>query len=1100
MGILGFVIFASVELLYQLSDIIVRHRVGILKLFELIYFNIPYFISLGIPVGILFAIFWVLSQLYNSKEITALLVHGIPSKRLVLPFFLLSILFGLFAFYLNDKVVPNYNQKAVEVVSKYVYRTPELNIRENVLTKIDDKQYFFVKKYDQEKGILYDVVLFQNVSNEERIVTAERVIKEDNSWFLLNGKMYVTDNSGFLKLDMNFSKIKLNIKDDLEDLMRFGKSPRDMTGRELKEKINTFLKLGIDPSPWIVELHARYANSIGPFIIALLGVPLSLLFGLKSKSWSVILTFGIVVLYQGSGAWLAAMGKENLLNPYIAAWMPDMIFGVIGLFLFVLLDTPIAYRIREFLSKFFVVVLFLVIFGGSNLFAEEITLDASQINFFGDTVFASGNVYINWKENSLLSDYATITLDNSKAKVLEAAGNVVYEYKNNKYYAKYLKYFFDENEAYVLKVRGNFEYKENNREINLYFGASEVETYSASSLLKEAYITTCELEHPHYRIESLNVYVYEGKYIVAENSLLFILDIPFFPYPVYFTSISENEKPPFSFSFSWNPISGFSSNQNYVTYIGDFVLDTTINTDYRGSDYKFTLNNIKTNDKLSLDFEKSTFELKTEHFTYKTNWNNKDVYLKVRYAPFYFEENYSSEISWNRRLGFSYVFGKKPVRSDINLYFDYDGNKSVIYNSFSLRGIVESLNDYLKFRINTLNAKIKFSKEGFFLESSTWTANEEIKYQFSLYNERYFNTLFDVTYSDNGYISKISHRFNLPFNYSYNSFKLNANYEFVANLYNALTDQYYFEAGMYDKYTVSAKYTFEPLSIEGKYEFKNNFGSESTENNLSKFSYTFKIDSGISTISITKGWDLLVNQPINDVIKLNINYSFNELDSNLTLSTEYDNINNELLPSNINFLLTSTKFKFKYNAKFSLYHGEDIPIKEINHILSYQKLKGDILQSIEEGYIKKAYFKGPFSIGEYENYLSLSFYKSSKTEDPVINVTYSVEKNKNKFSFSYTSRSKEISFKTDLNSFDPTCSFLISYNFEEKMFKQLSLSISKQLHHWMVNLSSEFYFNGDGVFDMNDVKKLAIVFYVIEFSEKFFGWNFKENRPEIGLF
>ncbi|MBO8140004.1 MAG: LptF/LptG family permease [Thermosipho sp. (in: Bacteria)] len=1100
MGLFGFVVFASVELLYQLSDIIVRHRVGILKLFELIYYNLPYFISMGIPVGVLFSIFWVLSQLYNSKEITALLVHGIPSKKLVFPFFLLAIVFGLFAFYLNDQIVPKFNQKAVETISKYVYKKPELNIRENILTKIDDEQYFFVKKYDQENGVLYDVVLFQNFDYEERIITADRVIKEENAWYLLNGKMYVTDESGFLKLDMNFSRIKLDLKEDLENLMRFGKSPRDMTGKELKNKITTFSKLGIDPSPWIVELHSRYANSVGPFIIALLGVPLSLLFGLKSKSWSVILTFGIVVLYQGSGAWLAAMGKENLINPYFSAWIPNIIFGFLGIFLFLVLDTPFAYKIREFMSKLFILAVFVIIFFNTQAFSSVITLDASNIFFFEDTVLASGNVQILWNENNIISDFATITIEDKNAKYLEAEGNVEYRYKERVYYAKYLKYTFDKDKSYSLRVRGNFDYKSSGKKVNLYFGAESVITYPSSSLLSEAYITTCELEHPHYKIESLNVFVYEGKYIVAENSLLFILDIPFLPYPVYFASISEREKPPFSFSFSWSPYDGFSTNQGYVSHINDLVLETSINTSKDDTNFKLLINNSKTNEKFSLDFGKNILNLQTKNFEYKINWKILNTSAKLIFGDFYFEQNYVSETSWNKRVGFTHTFSTKPTKSIFNFYLDYNGQRSLIYNSFLLNNLSFSLNDFLKFKVNNLTSNVSVYKEGFFLDDSTWITNENIRYKFSLFDGKYFNTIFDVFYGNNQYTSKIDHKFVLPYSFTYKNFQLNAQYEFDMDVYNAFTNEYYFQIGMFDDYKISIKYNLKPLTFETKYRYRINFGDESTSNNISNFNFILSLKDDFSGISVSKGWDFLNNKQLNDLIDYNLHFSINDYNFSFKASSEYDNEDKILLPSNVNLNIVNSKVRLNYKSNFKFYHAEDVPIKDITHTLVYQNLKGSVTQSIEEDYIKNAYFKGTFVLEDFKNSLSFSFYKSSKIDDARFNLNYNLEVNKNKFSISYGSVGKNLKFGLSINSIDPSFVLGGTYDFKKEKFTVLQFSFSKKLHHWVFNFNSEFSFNDDGKFDFNDVQKLSILFYVIEFSEKFFGWDLKNNEPSIGLF
>lgn len=82
-GLGGFIVFVSVELLYQLSDIIVSYRIPFTKLLIVLYYNLPYFAVLGIPVGLLFAIFWVLSQLGSEREIMAFQVHGFSSKKLV---------------------------------------------------------------------------------------------------------------------------------------------------------------------------------------------------------------------------------------------------------------------------------------------------------------------------------------------------------------------------------------------------------------------------------------------------------------------------------------------------------------------------------------------------------------------------------------------------------------------------------------------------------------------------------------------------------------------------------------------------------------------------------------------------------------------------------------------------------------------------------------------------------------------------------------------------------------------------------------------------------------------------------------------------------
>lgn len=79
-GLGGFIVFVSLEILYQLSDLIVRHRVGIEKLFLMLYYYLPYFVAMGVPVGVLLAIFWTFSRLSEERELMAIQVHGISQK------------------------------------------------------------------------------------------------------------------------------------------------------------------------------------------------------------------------------------------------------------------------------------------------------------------------------------------------------------------------------------------------------------------------------------------------------------------------------------------------------------------------------------------------------------------------------------------------------------------------------------------------------------------------------------------------------------------------------------------------------------------------------------------------------------------------------------------------------------------------------------------------------------------------------------------------------------------------------------------------------------------------------------------------------------
>ncbi|HQC38027.1 MAG TPA: LptF/LptG family permease, partial [Thermotogota bacterium] len=357
LGLGGFILFVSIELLYQLSEVIVSYKVPIWRLFELLYYNIPMFTVMGIPVGVLLAIFWILSQMGSNSELMALQVHGISFKKIVIPFLILGAFFSAFSYLLSDFVVPDFNHRASETLTRYVYKQPESTIKANQFLDVGDNRYFYVKRFDTEKGTFEDVLLYDLSQSDMRIYYAREAKKSEDTgrWKLVEGRVFTMDRQGLMKLDTVFQETEIDLTKDLDEFIRdTSKRAQDLTSKELWIKIDAYKKMGIRTNSLEVEFHTRFANALGPIIVAFLGVPLSLTFNIKSKSWSVIFTFLLIVLYQGSGAWMSALGKDGeTLTPFLASWLPDIGFSVIGLILFILLDTKLMYRFKEMISRLF---------------------------------------------------------------------------------------------------------------------------------------------------------------------------------------------------------------------------------------------------------------------------------------------------------------------------------------------------------------------------------------------------------------------------------------------------------------------------------------------------------------------------------------------------------------------------------------------------------------------------------------------------------------------------------------------------------------------------------------------------------------------------
>ena len=357
LGFGGFLLYANVFILIEVSSEIIRNDLSFWKMFPFILYQIPRYIPQAIPVGVLLSIFWLLSKLESNNEIIALQVHGVKLKRLVTPFLILGILLSLFTFFLKEFVVPQiYRNRQAEIY---------LSSGIDKFQLLKDNRYLFMKRVYANRRELSGVFIYDidSESNSMNIFYADEITFDDENdrWDLTNMKVYSALEDSRMKQQPITEMQKQMIMHDIDYyFLLTNKNMYNMTSQELLYIIQENKRRGVsnrESFTFEVELHTRYAQSLGPLVIAILGVPLSLALNIKSKAWSVIFTFLLIALYQGSTQWMAAMGRADRwspwhINPILATWGPDLLFVIIGTVFYLLLDTQVLYVFKEWISKF----------------------------------------------------------------------------------------------------------------------------------------------------------------------------------------------------------------------------------------------------------------------------------------------------------------------------------------------------------------------------------------------------------------------------------------------------------------------------------------------------------------------------------------------------------------------------------------------------------------------------------------------------------------------------------------------------------------------------------------------------------------------------
>jgi len=300
------------------------------------YINfIPHFINLFIFLFTFISVIFFTSKLAGDTEIIAILSSGISFRRLLLPYLIASLILAVLSFYLGNFLIPETSETRRIFKNNYMEKLTEDRNR-NLHIQIEPNTYAYVETFNSKKNSGYKFALekyedqkliFKLMSDRIEWDTAE------TKWVFKNYYIRTIDSAGqrIIKGQEMDTIIPYLLPTDLYKIKEFFE---EMDFFELNEFIEKEKRKGsIAYKRYENEKHKRLAGPAAIIILAFIGVALS---SRKVRGGigmhlgiGIALTFSYIFLMQVSTVF-SVFGN---LHPAIGAWIPNMIFFIIGLYL-----------------------------------------------------------------------------------------------------------------------------------------------------------------------------------------------------------------------------------------------------------------------------------------------------------------------------------------------------------------------------------------------------------------------------------------------------------------------------------------------------------------------------------------------------------------------------------------------------------------------------------------------------------------------------------------------------------------------------------------------------------------------------------------------
>lgn len=288
------------------------------------------------PLAVLLGSMMTVSTMASNLEIISLKTSGVSFKRIVIFPIMISLFISGVVFVVNDTIYPISLEINRELKNGGNQRREAPIEKRNAFFRPDGKNFvYFMEKINRKNGVGKKIQLIdlnKSFDGVDRIITAEKGKYDFDKkvWVLKNVNIIYGKEDKKDEVKISFSEPKYDESPD--NFITKNVEPRTLNIKQLKKSIRDSKSIGADTRELIVELAKRYSFPFASVVISFLGLALG---GRYVRGTSAV-SLGVCILL-GYGYYVIentfeTIGANGFLNPFVACWIPNIIFFGIGIY------------------------------------------------------------------------------------------------------------------------------------------------------------------------------------------------------------------------------------------------------------------------------------------------------------------------------------------------------------------------------------------------------------------------------------------------------------------------------------------------------------------------------------------------------------------------------------------------------------------------------------------------------------------------------------------------------------------------------------------------------------------------------------------------
>jgi LPS export ABC transporter permease LptG len=301
--------------------------------------RIPQAIPMAFPFACLFAALLAMGRVMGDNELTAMRTAGISVMRIAVAPLAFGLAMFLLAYGMNEYVRPPSVDLSTRTFYQIIYHTDSLPVEPQFFRKDSDTgNVFYVSQVGPDNKTMLDVQIFKPARYgpwNETLQAKDATVK-GSSLELHDVIDTRYNNDGFMTNQQHVKVISIGLplgETAAQFVSSVNNDPWTMSSKSLRTQVNALEAQGIGGTT-LGNLQINLANQLAwpfaCFIGIVLAIPMALRFGKRGRTLGIALAIILFFVYYLMTSAAAAFGRNGAINPFLAAWLPNIIMGTAG--------------------------------------------------------------------------------------------------------------------------------------------------------------------------------------------------------------------------------------------------------------------------------------------------------------------------------------------------------------------------------------------------------------------------------------------------------------------------------------------------------------------------------------------------------------------------------------------------------------------------------------------------------------------------------------------------------------------------------------------------------------------------------------------------